>query len=112
MLGFSPGNVTCQATAGLIREAEEQMAKFCPGPGGDAAIIACAQKVEHYEICGYGTVIEWAETMGHKDVLSLLKDTLEEESAANEKLSKIAKKSVNQAAMEAVPATPTGAALL
>ena len=112
MLGMETGNVTCQATAGLIREAQEQMDEFGSGPAGDAAIIACAQKVEHYEICNYGTVIEWAETMGHKNVLDLLKETLEEESEANERLTKIARKKVNEAAMEAVPVGTSGARLI
>jgi len=102
ILGFDTGNTTCQATAGLIREAKEQMEKFAPGPGGDPAIIACAQKVEHYEICGYGTVIEWAEKLDlDGDAIKLLKETLKEESHANEKLNKIATHEVNEAAMEA-----------
>lgn len=113
ILGFETGNVTCQATAGLIREAKEQMEKFGKGPGGDAAIIACAQTVEHYEICRYGTVIEWAEEMEHdKDAIKLLKETLKEESAANEKLNKIATHQVNEEALNAQPVSTGGARLI
>jgi ferritin-like metal-binding protein YciE len=112
ILGIPTGNVTCQATAGLIREAQEQLDKFGPGPAGDAAIIANCQKVEHYEISNYGTVIEWAEEMKHKEVIDLLKETIKEESAANERLTKIAKKEVNEAAMEAVPVGSSRAGLI
>lgn len=102
ILGFRTGDVTCQGTAGLVREAQEQMEKFCPGPGCDAAIIANCQKVEHYEICGYGTVIEWAKKMDiDGDAIDLLEETLKEESSANEKLNKIATKQVNEDAMKA-----------
>ena len=99
ILGIQTGNVTCQATSGLIREAQEQMEEFGTGPTGDAAIIGCAQKVEHYEIANYGTVIAWAEEMNHdQDAIKLLKETLKEEGHANEMLTKIAKKEVNEAA--------------
>jgi ferritin-like metal-binding protein YciE len=113
ILGCPTGNVTCQATAGLVREAEEQMKEFGSGPARDAAIIGCAQKVEHYEIANYGTVIEWAEEMDHdKDAIKLLKETLKEESAANEKLTKIAKHGVNEAAINAQFVASTRATLI
>lgn len=99
ILGLPTGNVTCQATSGLIREAQEQMDKFGLGPAGDAAIIACAQKVEHYEISNYGTVIEWANMLDEREVKDLLKDTLKEEQAADNRFNKIAKHEVNDAAM-------------
>jgi ferritin-like metal-binding protein YciE len=100
ILGIDTGNVTCQATAGLIREAQEQMEEFGPGLAGDAAIIGCAQKVEHYEISNYGTVIEWAKQLDcEKDAIKLLEKTIEEESGANQKLNKIAEKQVNEAAL-------------
>jgi ferritin-like metal-binding protein YciE len=112
LLDIPTGNVTCQATAGLIREADEQLEKFGPGPAGDAAIIACAQKVEHYEIANYGTVIEWAKEMGHNEVLKPLNETLEEESKANERLNRIARKEVNEAAREARPVGASSVNLL
>jgi ferritin-like metal-binding protein YciE len=63
----------------------------------DAALIASAQKVERYEIAGYGTVREWAQILGHTEAAELLNQTLDEESATDEKLSSIAKK-INSAA--------------
>jgi ferritin-like metal-binding protein YciE len=89
------------------------METFAPGPGGDAAIIACGQKVEHYEICGYGTVIEWAEKLDlDNDAIKLLKETLKEESTANEHLNRIATHKVNQLAKEAEFAGTGGARLI
>jgi ferritin-like metal-binding protein YciE len=106
LFGIETGNVTCQATAGLVREAKEQIQEFAPGPAGDVAIIACAQKVEHYEICGYGTVIEWAEKLDvDHDGIKLLKENLKDEANANEKLNHIATHHVNKDALEAQFAT-------
>ena len=102
ILNISGQNVTCQATAGLIREADEQMQKFGRNAAGDAAIIACAQKVEHYEISNYGTAIEWADQLEEGDVKDLLKQTLNEEQEADNRLNKIAKHSVNDAALSLV----------
>jgi ferritin-like metal-binding protein YciE len=64
----------------------------------DAAIIAAAQYAEHYEIAGYGTAAEWADLMGHDEVADLLKETLAEEEAANEKLSSLAEGGINEEA--------------
>jgi ferritin-like metal-binding protein YciE len=64
----------------------------------DAALIAAAQKVEHYEIASYGTVVAWARQMGHDEGVELLQKTLEEEKAADDKLTQIAESSVNQKA--------------
>ncbi len=102
ILGIPTGDVTCQATAGLVKEAQEQMEKFGSSSAGDAAIIACAQKVEHYEIANYGTVIEWAGLLDERDVKDLLKETFKEEEQADNRLNKIAKHSVNDAALNAL----------
>ena len=64
----------------------------------DAGLIAAAQKVEHYEIAGYGTARTWAERIGHENAARLLQQTLDEESAANEKLTQIAESHVNMEA--------------
>ena len=64
----------------------------------DAMMIACAQKVEHYEIATYGTLCTWAETLGYTKALQLLKQNIAEEEAADKKLSQIAK-SINQEAL-------------
>jgi ferritin-like metal-binding protein YciE len=77
------------------------MDEFGSGPAGDAAIIACGQKIEQHEICGYGTVIKWAETLGYKPAIKLLTETLREESAANDRLDEIATNQINQEAPKA-----------
>lgn len=89
---------TCQATKGLIAEAEELMKDHKNTSAIDAAIIAAAQKVEHYEIATYGTLASWAEHMGHDEAAKLLRETEEEESAADEKLTSIAESVANQKA--------------
>jgi ferritin-like metal-binding protein YciE len=67
-------------------------------PSRDALLIATAQYVEHYEMAGYGTVLEWAELMEHSTVAGLIESTLGEEKAANTKLNELAKEGVNQRA--------------
>src|SRR5262249_17449921 len=64
----------------------------------DACLIAAGQRAEHYEIGAYGTVIAWAEAMGHKQAVSLLQETLDEEKAADKKLSALAEGGINQQA--------------
>jgi ferritin-like metal-binding protein YciE len=64
----------------------------------DAGIIAGAQRAEHYEMAAYGSVIAWAKAMGHDDVASLLAETLEEEKAADAKLTELAEGGINEAA--------------
>ncbi|RYG36205.1 ferritin-like domain-containing protein [bacterium] len=97
-LGIDVNGVVCAATVGLIKEAKEHLEEFGGTPAGDAAIIASAQKVEHYEIANYGTVITWAEELGYKEVAQILQDTLAEEEDTDKALSQIAKQGVNQSA--------------
>lgn len=89
---------TCQAMKGLIKEAEEIMKQQKGTSANDAAIIAAAQKVEHYEIATYGTLATWAEQMGHDEATRLLRETEEEESAADEKLTSVAESIANERA--------------
>lgn len=89
---------TCEAIEGLIREAEEVMGEIADEQTLDAAIISSAQTVEHYEIARYGTLACWAAEIGNSEVAELLEQTLEEEKAADEKLSTIAEDAVNQRA--------------
>jgi ferritin-like metal-binding protein YciE len=89
---------TCAAMEGLVEEASELLQEQKGKSSIDAAIIAAAQKVEHYEIASYGTVRAWAERMGHKEAVELLNETLKEESAADEKLTGIAESLANQSA--------------
>ncbi|MHB1309749.1 MAG: ferritin-like domain-containing protein [Limisphaerales bacterium] len=87
----------CKAMKGLLEEGKEMMEDMKDSPALDAALIAAAQKVEHYEIASYGTVCAWAEHMGHEEAVELLQATLAEEKAADEKLTGIAESSANEA---------------
>lgn len=82
----------CEAMAGILEEGEEIMQEDAEPDAKDAMMIAAAQKVEHYEIATYGTLCTWAETLGFKDALKLLKETLDEEKTTDEKLTKLASK--------------------
>jgi ferritin-like metal-binding protein YciE len=97
-LGESIKRKTCQAMKGLIEEGEDLIKEEKGSSALDAALIAAAQKVEHYEIASYGTLATWAEQMGHGEVLELLKETLDEEKSADEKLTTIAESTANQKA--------------
>jgi ferritin-like metal-binding protein YciE len=91
----------CEAMRGLVAEASELMEEIKTPQVLDAALIAGAQKVEHYEIAAYGSVRALAEACGHAEVAELLDETLREEKAADEKLNQIALSEVNPAALEA-----------
>ncbi len=80
----------CEAMKGLIAEGSETMEEDFSEPLLDSAIICAAQKVEHYEIAGYGTVAAWSRALGLENVAELLEQTLEEEKAADEKLTEVA----------------------
>lgn len=90
----------CEAMEGLISEAEDIMESCEEGAMCDAGIISAGQKVEHYEIATYGTLRQFAETLGLSEAVSLLAATLEEEKAADEKLSEVAMSAVNIEAAE------------
>lgn len=90
----------CDAMEGLIKEANGIMEACEVGVMRDAGIISAAQKVEHYEIASYGTLRQFAETLGLKKAVKLLAATLEEEKAADEKLSKVAMKTINVGASQ------------
>ncbi|HUB68715.1 MAG TPA: ferritin-like domain-containing protein [Candidatus Methylacidiphilales bacterium] len=85
-LGEKPTGKTCQAMEGLIKEGKETINEDATPEVKDAALIAAGQRVEHYEIAGYGTVRTYAELMGHSDAASLLQQTLDEEDETNKKL--------------------------
>ena len=98
-LGQQPQGTGCPAIDGLISEADEVAGEVADKQVLDAAIIAAAQAVEHYEIARYGTLIAWAEELGHDDVVRLLTTNLNEEKAADKKLSNLAlRKGVNRKA--------------
>ena len=89
-LGQTPKGVDCPAIDGLIKEADEVAGEVDNKKVLDAAIIGSAQAVEHYEISRYGTLISWAEELGHDNVVSLLNASLKEEKAADRKLNVLA----------------------
>lgn len=90
MLHTSAARQTCQAMKGLIEETNHTLKETEGGPVRDAALIASAQRVEHYEMAGYGTVRTYAELLGHKDAAKLLQQTLDEEGNADKKLTEVA----------------------
>lgn len=97
-IGKKPSAVKCDAIVGILHEATELMDDVEDADTLDAAMLAAAQAVEHYEIARYGTLIAWAGTLGHKDAVKMLESTLVEEKAADEKLSKLGSSKVNKKA--------------
>ena len=91
----SPRGKKCVAMEGLVEEGSELLQEDIDPNVLDAGLIAAAQKVEHYEIASYGTVRAWAERLGKSRAVQLLQQTLDEESAANEKLTQIAESQAN-----------------
>jgi len=104
--GLKLKRMKCVAMEGLIEEGKEVMEEIEKGPVLDAALIEAAQKAEHYEIAGYGTLMTFAKHLGLKEAVPLLKQTLDEEKATDEKLTELAESETNvQAAKKnAVPA--------
>jgi ferritin-like metal-binding protein YciE len=94
-MGLTPERETCEAMKGLIAEGEEAVDADGDADVKDAALIAAAQRVEHYEIAGYGTVRALAERLGLKGAARTLQQTLDEEAACDKKLTKIAESAVN-----------------
>jgi ferritin-like metal-binding protein YciE len=101
MLGEKPKRETCKAMKGLIAEGEEVIKAKGDSDVVDAALIGAAQRVEHYEMAGYGTVRALARELGHQDQARLLKESLDEEKAADTKLNELAKSRVNRQAVTA-----------
>lgn len=94
-MGKKAQGKTCKAMQGLIEEAKELLEEDAEPEVLDAGLIAAAQKVEHYEISGYGTLATWAKRLGKDKVLGLLKQNLAQEKAADEKLSVLAESETN-----------------
>jgi ferritin-like metal-binding protein YciE len=95
MLGQSARGVDCPAIDGILKEAEEVTGEVEDKDVLDAAIIASGQAVEHYEITRYGSLIAWAKRLGRNDVAKVLEQTLNEEKAADKKLTAVAEGQVN-----------------
>ena len=99
-LGKRAKGKTCAAMDGLIEEGEEAVEDFEKGPVLDAALIACMQAVDHYEIARYGTMISWAKQLGLTEAVDLLQETLDEEKANDGLLTEIAERSSNPEASQ------------
>jgi ferritin-like metal-binding protein YciE len=95
----SPRGKKCKAMEGLIEEGKEMMQEDMEPDVMDAALIAAAQRIEHYEIAGYGTVRTYANLLGEKDAAKLLQQTLDEEGQADKILTQLAESSINVEAM-------------
>ena len=91
----------CDGIAGIIEEGKSIMEEDFDDTTMDACLIAAGQRAEHYEMAAYGTLIAWAEAMGHTDAVTLLQQTLDEEKAADKKLSGLADGGINQSAADA-----------
>ena len=94
-LGADLDGETCQAMKGLVKEGQEMIAANGDDAVRDAGLIAAAQRVEHYEIAGYGTVVTFAERLGRSDDAALLRQTLGNEKQTDETLTEIAEQVVN-----------------
>lgn len=108
----------CKGIAGILEEGQALMSEDFDETAMDACLIAAAQRVEHYEMAAYGTLVAWARAMGHEDAAELLQTTLDEEMAADEKLTTLAEGGINEQAADVAhpdeesraPAKPTRSA--
>ncbi|WP_377296771.1 ferritin-like domain-containing protein [Rhizobium sp. SGZ-381] len=101
LIGKRARGKTCAAIEGILEEGEEILEEFKGTPALDAGLLAAAQAVEHYEISRYGTLVAWAKQLGLKDAVTLLEETLSEESKTDATLTTLAGSAVNIAAKKA-----------
>ena len=95
MHGHEPKGVDCPAIDGIIKEADEVAGDVADKEVLDAALLASAQAVEHYEITRYGTLVAWAKQLGRQDCATVLQQILDQEKATDQKLNRIAESKVN-----------------
>jgi len=100
MMGKKASGKKCEAMQGLIEEGSDVIDEIDASPLRDAALIAAAQKVEHYEIAAYGSCRTFAEVLGRSDAAELLEQTLEEEKSTDEKLTELAEGMINEEAVQ------------
>lgn len=98
-LDIKPTGETCKAMEGLIKEASEFLEEDADDDVFNAGLIAEAQRVEHYEISGYGTAVRYAKELGHDKIAKKLQETLDEEYAADDKLTDMAEDRLNEKAI-------------
>jgi ferritin-like metal-binding protein YciE len=94
ILGFKLTGHKCKAMEGLVKEGSELISEDAEETVKDAGLIGAAQRVEHYEIAGYGVAISLAKQLGHDDVANLLHETLEEEKETDQKLTQVAERTI------------------
>src|SRR5690606_35393157 len=99
LLGMEPKGVDCPAIDGIIKESNEVAGEVEDEQVLDAALIAAAQAVEHYEITRYGTLITWAQELGHSECVTALQRNLADEKATDQKLTELAESRINSAAV-------------
>jgi ferritin-like metal-binding protein YciE len=100
-LDEKPRGKHCEGIAGIIEEGKSIMGEEFDDATMDACLIAAGQRAEHYEMAAYGTLIAWAQSMGHTEATNLLQEILDEEKAADQKLSSLAEGGINQEAADA-----------
>lgn len=98
-LGFSPGGHHCNGMEGLIEEGKSMVEEDAPAETKDAGLICAAQRVEHYEIAGYGCARTFARMLGMNETADMLQETLDEEGAADKKLTQVAEEHINASSM-------------
>lgn len=103
-LDFEPAGQRCKGMEGLLEEGKGMLTADADEMVRDAGIIAACQRIEHYEIAGYGTAAAYAEILGEHDAARLLQESLDEESDANTRLTRLARKRINFEALVANPA--------
>ncbi len=99
ILGVKPEGVPCEGILGILKEGEAVMRDFVGGEAFEAALIAAAQSIEHYEIARYGTLRAWARQLGLAEAAEILEESLDEETDTDEILSEIAEEAVNREAV-------------
>ena len=92
----------CDGIAGIIEEGKSIMEEDFDDATMDACLIAAGQRAEHYEMAAYGTLVAWARALGHNEAAELLQENLDEEKAADEKLSSLAEGGINQGAADSI----------
>lgn len=98
LFGKTPRGKKCEAIVGLLKEGDEIRSDNTAYPTINAALVSAAQKVEHYEIASYGCLREWADQLGNEQAAELIQDILDEEKAADQKLTEVARQRCNQSA--------------
>ncbi|HEY8611221.1 MAG TPA: DUF892 family protein [Roseomonas sp.] len=101
ILGARPGRKVCEAMRGLVEEATHEMEEHDKGPVMDLVIVASQQRIEHYEISAYGTMVELCKAMGQTEIADLLAQTLAEEKAQDEQLTEVTRAAILPAALSA-----------